>query len=107
VFSEILHNQPSRIKGNFDLMLEVLFRYIELLKEDFQESSCGGKFKQLASQMCRGALWRKHLLTLNSIRDHEDFLKRVRDGSWRPKGPLMEDASTEIGIDSCDQFTSP
>ena len=85
-------------------MLDVLFRYIELLKEDFQESSCGGKFKQLASQMCRGALWRKQLLTLNSIRDVEEFLKRVRDGSWRPKGALMGDASETPTIDSCDQF---
>ena len=104
IFSEILHNQPARLTGNFDLMLDVLFRYIELLKEDFQESSCGGKFKQLASQMCRGALWRKQLLTLNSIRDVEEFLKRVRDGSWRPKGALMGDASEAPTIDSCDQF---
>ncbi len=112
VFSEILHNQPSRLKGNYDLMLDVLFRYIELLREDFQESSCGGKFKQLASQMCRGALWRKKLLTLNAIADHEEFLLRVRDGSWRPSSEVSENnnpaesAGEEVAIDSCDQFSA-
>jgi tRNA-dihydrouridine synthase B len=106
IFSEILHDQDSRLKGNFDLMLEVLFRYIELLREDFQESSCGGKFKQLASQMCRGALWRKPLLTMNTIGEHEEFLRRVRDGAWKPKGIVEDDVSSEERIDSCDQFAT-
>lgn len=107
IFSEILNNEDSRLKGNFDLMLDVLFRYIELLREDFQESSCGGKFKQLASQMCRGALWRKPLLTMNKIGEHEEFLRRVRDGSWKPSGGSEQDGTHEDTIDSCDHFSAP
>lgn len=103
VFSEILHDQPSRLKGNHDLMLDVLFRYIELLREDFQESSCGGKFKQLASQMCRGAPWRKQLLTLNSIKDHENLLLAVREGRWRSGSIAVEE--NEPANVSCDMFS--
>ena len=104
VFSEIMNDLPSRLSNNHALMLDVLFRYIELLREDFQESSCGGKFKQLASQMCRGAPWRKQLLALNSIRDHESLLQSVREGRWR--GPVMQWEESEIEESSCDQYTT-
>jgi nifR3 family TIM-barrel protein len=104
VFSEIVEDKPSRLKGNFDLMLDVLFRYIELLREDFQESSCGGKFKQLASQMCRGAPWRKQLLTLNSIKDHENLLLSIREGRWRSAAVAIEDNEPESV--SCDMYSS-
>jgi tRNA-dihydrouridine synthase B len=104
VFSEIAEDKPSRLKGNFDLMLDVLFRYIELLREDFQESSCGGKFKQLASQMCRGAPWRKQLLTLNSIKDHENLLLSIREGRWRSASVAIEENEPESV--SCDMYSS-
>lgn len=102
VFSEILNDEPSRLKGNHGAMIDVLFRYIELLREDFQESSCGGKFKQLASQMCRGAPWRKQLLMLNSITDHEALLRSVREGRWRPAPLQIEEV--ESGDVSCDMY---
>lgn len=104
VFSEILNDEPSRLKGNYDLMLDVLFRYIELLREDFQESSCSGKLKQLASQMCRGAPWRKQLLTLNSIKDHENLLRSVREGRWRSSSTQFEE--NEAADVSCDMFSA-
>jgi hypothetical protein len=104
VFSEILHDQPSRLKGNHALMLDVLFRYMELLREDFQESACGGKFKQLASQMCRGAPWRKQLLQLNSMKDHEALLLAVREGRWRPTPVSIEEQdASEV---SCDMYSA-
>jgi nifR3 family TIM-barrel protein len=104
VFSEILHDQPSRLKGNHELMLDVLFRYVELLREDFQESSCGGKFKQLASQMCRGAPWRKQLLMLNSIKDHEALLRAVREGRWQHT-PVKVEEEDESDV-SCDMYSA-
>ena len=102
VFSEILNDQPSRLKGNQELMLDVLFRYIELLKEDSHEDFCGGKFKQLASQMCRGMPWRKQLLMLNSIKDHEALLRSVREGRWRPVPTRFEEV--EPSDVSCEMY---
>jgi tRNA-dihydrouridine synthase len=107
VFSEILNNEPSRLKGNYGLMLDVLFRYIELLREDFPESSCGGKFKQLASQMCRGAQWRKQLLQLNSIGDHHALLTAVKEGAWRaPSSAAIEEPEPRNEDASCDQYAT-
>jgi nifR3 family TIM-barrel protein len=80
VFGEIMTGSPSALRGNEPLMLRIIFRYIELLREDFQESSCAGKLKQLASQMCRGARWRKQLLTLNTLEEQIRLLELVRDG---------------------------
>jgi tRNA-dihydrouridine synthase B len=107
VFSEILHNEPSRLKGNYALMLDVLFRYIELLREDFPESSCGGKLKQLASQMCRGAQWKKQLLQLNSIADHHALLTAVKEGSWRaPSSVAIDEPEPRNEDASCDQYAT-
>lgn len=107
VFSEILNNEPSRLKGNYPLMLEVLFRYIELLREDLPETTCGGKLKQLASQMCRGAQWKKQLLQLNSIADHHAFLTSVKEGRWRPPSAVILD-EPELNTEeaSCDQYAN-
>jgi len=80
VFSEIVSGERDTLKNNHAKMLEVLFRYIELLREDFHDSSCAGKLKQLASQMCRGAAWRKPLLTLNTLQQQIELLERARDG---------------------------
>jgi tRNA-dihydrouridine synthase B len=104
VFTDIVKDQPSQLKGNHQLMLDVLFRYIELLREDFQDNACGGKFKQLASQMCRGAPWRKQLLQLNAIKDHEALLLAVRDGRWRPAAVHVEESDpTDV---SCDMYSA-
>ena len=107
VFSEIMTGSPSALRGNEKLMLDILCRYIELLKEDFQESSCAGKLKQLASQMCRGALWRKQLLTLNTLREQQQLLELVRDGRFRSTIPREEDSPEAVSDDvTCDQYAS-
>ena len=77
VFSEIIEGKQSTLRGDQKRMIEILFRYIELLKEDFPESSCSGKLKQLVSQMCKGAPWRKVLLGLHSIEEQQDYLSKV------------------------------
>lgn len=105
VFSEIISGEGPRLRGNLSLMLDVLTRYIELLREDFADSSCGGKFKQLASQMCRGAPWRKQLLAMNSIVDHELLLRAVREGAWRPSETTQQ-PDLVVEADSCDHYAS-
>ncbi len=109
VFSEIMTGEPSRLRENPGLMLGLLFRYIELLKEDFSDSTCVGKVKQLASQMCRGALWRKTLLTINSLQEQVQFLERVRAGEWAPPVVTrLEPDPEEISPSelSCNSFSS-
>jgi len=106
VFSEIRENTANTIRNNQGLMLDILFRYIELLRDDFQDSSCPGKVKQLASQMCRGALWRKSLLGLNTLQEQLDLLARVRDGAFvqgdRDSGAAEVEVATEDS--SCGQY---
>lgn len=106
VFGEIMTGSPSALRGNHGLMLQILSRYIELLREDFQESSCPGKLKQLASQMCRGAPWRKQLLGLNTLQEQERLLEVVRNGSFRNTAQeAASDGSDEpMEEASCDQY---
>ncbi len=77
VFSEIMSGDQDTLQGNHGRMLSILNRYVELLREDLPETSCAGKVKQLASQMCRGAPWRKILLTLNTLPEQISLLNEV------------------------------
>jgi tRNA-dihydrouridine synthase B len=106
VFSEIVQGTGDTIRNNQQLMLDILFRYIELLREDFQDSSCPGKIKQLASQMCRGAVWRKTLLGLNTLQDQIDLLQRVRDGAFVQAGRDSGIDESPLEESSCDQYAT-
>ena len=99
VFGEIVSGQRDTLKNDHNKMLEVLFRYIELLREDFQDSSCAGKLKQLASQMCRGAPWRKSLLTLNTLEQQIDLLQRVREGVFAQGDSRSSSENSGDGLD--------
>ncbi len=104
VFQEILSGERDTLRANHAKMLEVLFRYIELLREDFQDSSCAGKLKQLASQMCRGAAWRRPLLTLNTLDQQIELLERVREGAFVPDSETF--ASGTVGCDAHDDIAA-
>ena len=106
VFSEIMAGTADTIRNDHARMVSILFRYIELLREDFQESSCAGKVKQLASQMCRGAQWRKNLLTLNTLQEQVDLLNAVRDGAFVPGGKVYDEALAEGRESSSDVFSA-
>ncbi len=106
VFSEIAHGGNDAIRSNQDRMVQILLRYSELLREDFQDSSCSGKMKQLASQMCRGAGWRKELLTLNTLQSQIDLLHRVRDGAFVQSGSRCSEEDAAAEVTSCDQFSA-
>lgn len=85
-------------------MVRILLRYIELLREDFPDSSCPGKVKQLASQMCRGAVWRKGLLAASSLEGQLEVLRRVADGgdaAAADSGIFTGFASDSIEESSC------
>ena len=79
VFSEIVGDKQCTLRHDHRRMLDILFRYVELLQEDFLDRSCAGKLKQLVSQMCRGAPWRKDLLRYNTLSEQIDHLNRLRD----------------------------
>ena len=104
IFGELLRGESTPVGFDEQRMLDVLFRYMDLLLEDFQESSCSGKLKQLAGQMCRGATWRKTLLTLNTLAEQRQLLQQVRAGEWRRPGEEREEvepvSQEEIGCDS-------
>lgn len=58
-------------------MKDILLQYAQLLGEDFQDRTSAGKLKQLASQMCRGAVWRKNLLGMGSLQEQVNFLNQL------------------------------
>lgn len=107
VFKEIHTGEVTDLRTNQGLMVDVLLRYVELLQEDFQPSSCAGKLKQLASQMARGALWRKHLLTLHTLEQQLSLLEAVKSGAWvqQKTGVLDEVPVVEQEL-SCDHYST-
>ena len=56
------------------------------------------QLKQLASQMCRGAPWRKTLLTLNTLSEQIDLLKSVQDGAFVQPSRIYEDDTPNLEI---------
>ncbi len=105
VFSEIVGTSTEPIRSNQARMVDIMLRYSELLREDFQDSTCPGKMKQLASQMCRGAGWRKHLLALHTMQDQLDLLQRVRDGAFVQSGTTLDLPEVLSDEESCDQYS--
>jgi hypothetical protein len=107
VFTEIATGEPQDLRSNPLKMAEILRRYIELLKEDFQPGSCAGKVKQLASQMCRGALWRKELLGLSSLEAQESLISAVLNGTYKHRGNGEESSTLSESLQdevSCESF---
>lgn len=106
VFSEIVAGTSNTIRNDHSRMVSILYRYIELLREDFPESSCAGKLKQLASQMCRGAPWRKNLLTLNTLQEQIDLLNTVRDGAFVASGKVYEGEPQSDEEVTCESYSA-
>lgn len=97
VFTEIATGKVDPLRNDPLKMARILARYVELLKEDFLPGSCAGKVKQLASQMCRGAIWRKELLTLPDLAAQERLIGEVLSGSYVHKSANRGDGETENG----------
>ncbi len=109
VFKEIASGEPVNLRHNQPLMVEVLLRYAELLSEDFQPSSCAGKLKQLASQMCRGAMWRKQLLTLHTFEQQLQLLAAVKSGAWTARASSAAELDEQPVVEeqlTCDHYST-
>ena len=81
VFSEIRTGKRYNLRLERDLVLNVLERYLALLREEFHDRVVVGRFKQLVSQMCRGFEWRKDLCRAMKLEDQVEILKRARDAA--------------------------
>ena len=79
VFVDILKGKTTNLRSDPALCLSVLERYHELLLEQFEPGSCVGKMKQLASQLCKGHVWRKPLLQLRTYEELTQTLSSLRE----------------------------
>lgn len=79
VFSEVLSGEVPEGRMSSERAISILDRYVELLLEQFEPRSAVGKVKQLASQMCRGMVWRKPILQSRDFETLSDTLQSVRD----------------------------
>lgn len=86
------------------LVLRILHRYSELLLEDFPESGCTGRFKQLVSQMCKGFHWRKALLLSNSFEEQRIFLQQLISNGGVGATLLNTDSSVADMLDTATVF---
>lgn len=85
VFSEIMGaREEGSLKSSRELSLNVTRRYVELLREDFSDSACIGKLKQLVSQMAKGSPWRKAILQAMSMKEIDKILIRSEDSKLFP-----------------------
>ncbi len=80
VFSEISTGAARSLRHDEGLVLDILDRYLALLREEFHDRVVVGRFKQLVSQMCRGYEWRKDLCRANKLPEQIDILARARSG---------------------------
>jgi len=78
VFSDIVNGTKTKLRSEPLKAVQVLERYIELLKEEFSPKASVGKVKQLCSQMCCGLEWRKPILVSESLLRQEDLLRETR-----------------------------
>lgn len=69
IFQEIISGKKISLRHNPQLVVKIILRYVELLREEMSELRCVGKVKQLASQMCAGHPWKKDLCRAGSIED--------------------------------------
>lgn len=79
VFSEIVSGKKRHLREEPALVLDILERYLALLREEFHDRVVVGRFKQLVSQMCRGYEWRKDLCRALKLSEQVEILKRARD----------------------------
>jgi tRNA-dihydrouridine synthase B len=77
IFSEIATGQVTDRRNNPALVIKVLLRYVELLREEMNDRGASGRVKQLASQMCAGQPWKRELLRTETLPDQIQFLERI------------------------------
>lgn len=98
VFSEVRGQSVPNLRHSPQLVLKVLSRYLELLREEFPDRAVVGRFKQLVTQMCRGYDWRKDLCRANSLAEQLSILQVVRSTVNDSPAAARADVS---GVASC------
>jgi tRNA-dihydrouridine synthase B len=74
VFKEIMTAGEFKWRDNQNLIVSVLKRYIELLREECPDRIVIGRVKQIGSGMCKGLPWRRALLVTQSMEEVERLL---------------------------------
>ena len=97
VFSEICGREVPNLRTDALKAIDVLWRYLELLEEDFSPTATIGKLKQLASQMARGHGWRKLILRAMSLDQQKEIMKQIKE-SILTGAPVFDDEL--ISLDS-------
>lgn len=78
IFSEICGAAPRKLGKDPELVLSILERYVELLREEFSDTRCIGRVKQLVSQMCRGYSWRRDLCRAATFDEQRRILTELK-----------------------------
>jgi len=83
VFTDIVEGRSPELKNRPELMVKILLRYRDLLLEGGRPplAMCG-RLKQLASQMAKGAPWTKPFCRAQSLREQEEVLEKVVEGTF-------------------------
>jgi tRNA-dihydrouridine synthase len=67
VFSQIVKGEQPHKRPAEALVLSIIERYLELLREELSLGQLAGKLKQLVSQLARGLEWRKDVMRAHSL----------------------------------------
>lgn len=101
IFRELVAGQGLNLASEPQRLLEILERYVELLREEFPPKACIGKLKQLVSQCARGNAWRKPLCLALTFDEQIEILRRARGelgdapgGAALPVGGALQDTLT-------------
>ena len=100
VFSEIVDGEPRALRKNAGLVVQVLLRYVDLLKEEFSDKTAIGKVKQLASQMCAGHSWKRELLRIQTLEEQIVFLGKIREQFEQGEMPVIRGETIPEGRDA-------
>jgi tRNA-dihydrouridine synthase B len=83
VFTQLAKGQAPELRHSERLVLGILLRYLELLRQDYPDKAVIGRFKQLVTQMCRGYAWRKDICRAMTLDEQMRILSAIQDGTFR------------------------
>jgi nifR3 family TIM-barrel protein len=78
VFTEIVTGVKPDLRREPIRAVNILLRYVELLREEMHDRAASGRVKQLASQMCAGLPWKRDLLRTEALSDQITFLETIK-----------------------------
>lgn len=106
IFKEIHSAGEFKWRDNQNLIIQVLTRYTELLREDYQDKVVIGRIKQLGSGMCKGMPWRKALLLCQSMQEVENLFSDPMEYSKWQKNNITFGQSESVAVRSKNESVS-